>query len=105
MEILVALFGGLNIVQLVISFRTMKSQVRKDEYLAEKEKFLTEKEKANSVEASQHIFDLMTERVKKELEEVYAKIGQQDETIKLLHKIVNQYKTNCAQCAHNKLTS
>lgn len=104
-EILLALFGGLNIVQLIMAVRTFKSQIKKDQYLTEREKALTEKEKANSVEASQSIYDMMTERVKKELAEVYLRIQQQDQEIGMLREVVEGYKNKCAQCNHNKLAS
>lgn len=95
-EIITSVLGGLNIVQFLVIIRTMNFQVKK-------EKALAEKEKANSVEASQHIFDLMTERVRKELEEVYKKMGQQDQEILMMRKLLNGYKNQCKHCTNNKI--
>lgn len=95
-EIIAPFLGGLNIVQFFIIIRTMNSEVNI-------KKALAEKEKANSVEASQHIFDIMTDRVKKELEEVYLKLGQQDQEMLMMKKLLDGYKNQCAHCANNKI--
>ena len=117
MEILTMALGGLNVVQLVLLFRTMKSHVRKEQALAEQEK-------ANSVEKSQTIYDRLTEIMNRELGKMDSKIQMQDKTIfeqatelKLvkeenfqfqkrvdhLQRKVEQYETSCAKCVNNKI--
>lgn len=125
-EIITLALGGLNVVQLILLIKTMKSHVKKENALAQKEEALAEQEKANSVEKSQTIYNQLTEIMNRELGKMDAKIQMQGKTIdayetknKLaeqeifqfqkrvdeLQKKVEMYKTNCAQCAHNKISA
>lgn len=123
-EIITLALGGLNVVQLVLLVRTMKSHVKKENALAEKEQAFAEQEKANSVEKSQSIYDKLTEIMNRELGKMDAKIQLQDKTIveqatelqlvksenyqfqqrvDHLQKKVENYETSCANCINNKI--
>jgi predicted RNase H-like nuclease (RuvC/YqgF family) len=105
LTILTILFGGTNIVQLVL----LKQSWRR-------EKALSNQEEANSVGKTQEIFDKMTAIYDRELEKITKKMymlettsdtqqqlieSQKGEISKLKTKI-DEYQKRCAVCVNNK---
>lgn len=96
LPIITAFLGGLNIVQLVIMWKSRKSEVKKNE--------------AGALDSIDSIYDKMSARVDKELikyekiiEKQDGKIQSQDEKIQSLHKDLREYITQCEICPNNKI--
>ena len=115
-DVITLILGLGNFGQTFIIFRGWKSQERKDKASANVEE-------GNSVEKTQAIYDKLTEVLNRELDKMNDKLKQQDilldtqndtikgqnkriegqnQTIASLEKVVNDYKSKCSECSHNK---
>lgn len=96
LPIVTAVLGGLNIVQLLIMWKSRKSEVKKNE--------------AGALDSIDSIYDKMSARVDKELikyekiiEKQDKRILMQDEKIQHLDKNLKEYILQCEICPNNKI--